>query len=223
MNKLFTIILTLAALLAVAATPALADDCQPIYGGGENCQQRGNVVINKTVQHPQNGAFVDNLGVNDPKFGPDSTVTFQLTVTNNGGTDVDKATVKDIFPQFISFNAGPGSFDAGSKTLTFDVFNLKAGESRTFTLTGKVSSINNLPDNTSCVVNQGFVSANDITNQDNAQLCVAKVPSVTTKGGPQVFPIPNVTTIPTTGPEAIPMALMGISGTIGYFIKKHSR
>src|SRR3989304_8577444 len=62
--------------------------CQPVYGGGEVCISKGNILVNKTVQNPQTGAFVDNLSLsNDPRFGAEKSVTFQLTITNTGSVD----------------------------------------------------------------------------------------------------------------------------------------
>lgn len=229
---------------ALLVTPSFADTtCQPIYGGGQTCVQTGNIVINKTVQNPSTGAFVDNLGVNDPKFGPDQTVTFQLTVTNTGGSTLDKVTVKDIFPQFVSFLSGPGSFDTNNKTLTFDVTSLAANETRTFTLTGKVAPSNDLPSDqtVTCVVNQSKATSGNQNSQDNAQFCLQKqgvavgggaasstpqpmpIPPSQTKGGLPVVQSSPMQTTPATGPEAL--ALFGLlpAAGIGALLRKKSK
>lgn len=220
--------------LALLVKPAFADTtCQPIYGGGQTCVQTGNIVINKTVQNPNSGGFVDNLGVNDPKFGPDQTVTFQLTVTNTGGSTLDKVTVKDTFPQFVSFLSGPGTFDANSKTLTFDVTSLAANETRTFTVSGKVAASNDLPSDqmTTCVVNQSKAIAGNQTSQDNAQFCLQKpgiaqptpTQAPTTKGGLPIMQPQPVKTTPPTGPEAL--ALIGLlpAGLFGALLRKKAK
>src|SRR3989344_1052804 len=121
--KKFILSLFLSSVLffAVSVSANADSSCQPIYGGGETCVQVGNVFVNKTVQNPQSNSFVDNLGVNDPKYSPSSNVTFHITVTNNGGNTISKITVKDILPQFVNFVSGPGSFDSNSKTLTFEL------------------------------------------------------------------------------------------------------
>lgn len=210
-------------------------NCQPIYGGGQTCVQTGNIVVDKKVSHPQNGSFVDNLGVNDPKFAPDQTVAFQITITNNGGSDLSKVSIKDIFPQYVSFVSGVGNYDANAKTLSFDIANLKAKEARTFTLSGKVAGANSLPENVVCVVNQAQASADNQNAADNAQFCIQKqavqpaqpgqpesqVPA-TTKGGLKVFPPAQVKTTPATGPEAAILFGLVPTGILGHFLRKRS-
>ena len=226
MKSLFSVLITLLFVATFGAVSAYADssNCQPIYGGGQTCVQSGNVSINKTVARPDNGAFVDNLGVNDPKFNPDQTVTFQLQVTNTGGTHLDKVTAKDVFPQFVSFSAGPGNFDSNSKTLTFELTNLAPNETRTFTVTGKVS--NDLPANqmVTCVVNQAMASSGNQTSQDNAQFCVQKpvkeVTTTTTKGGLKVLTPTKPTSTPPTGPEMLVLAGMIPTLAGGLFLRR---
>src|SRR4030042_6518487 len=198
-----------ATLYLVSALSVKADvSCQPIYGGGETCIQVGPVTINKTVKNPKTNAFVDNLGVNDPKYSPSSTVTFNLTVTNTGGSNISKTTVKDIFPQFTDFVSGSGSFDANTKTLSFDIKDLKAGESRTFTVQGKTATTDQLPSSQgiTCVVNQATATSdNGQQSSDNSQFCIEKPVLGVTKGGLKVAPAPSMAVTPPTGPEMLPL------------------
>ena len=226
MNKVYLFILTLAIFAFMAsAKGALADtSCQPIYGGGQTCIQVGNVVINKTVQNPQTGSFVDNLNVNDPKFAPGSSVTFNITVTNTGSSTINKVTVKDTLPQFVNFVSGPGSFDSNTKVLTFDVTNLKAAESRTLTVAAKVTEAGQFPadQGITCVVNQALAaSENGQQSSDNSQFCIQKpVLGETTKGGLKVFPAPAVTITPPTGPEMLPLIGLIPSAIAGFFLRR---
>lgn len=237
MNRsLLNIFVTLFVLTATAVPVAFAagtgygttQPCTPY--GGVGCPTE-NILINKMVQNPQTSVFVDNLGVNDPKYGPDATVFFQLTISNTGNTVLNKVTVKDIFPEFVTFNAGAGNYDANSKTLTFDLQDLKPGESRAFVITGKVASIDKLPQDKGivCVTNQSFVSTNGKTSQDNARFCIQKpvlggkvVPVVPTetKGGQKIFPKPEVTTTPPTGPEALALVALVPSALAGFVLRK---
>lgn len=99
--------------------------CEPVYGGGEVCVSKGQILINKAVKNPSTGAFVDNLSLsNDPKYSADSTVEFQLTLTNTGKETLNEVTVTDTFPSFVTFESGNGTFDSNSKTLTFKVTDL---------------------------------------------------------------------------------------------------
>ncbi|MBI2034360.1 MAG: DUF11 domain-containing protein, partial [Candidatus Levybacteria bacterium] len=112
--------------------------CQPIYGGGESCIQVGKIFINKTVQNPKSSEFVDSLSINDPKFSPEQNIQFKLTVTNNDNATAQDVVVKDTYPQYVNFTSGDGKYDNNTKTLTIEVGELKAGESKTYTLAGKI-------------------------------------------------------------------------------------
>lgn len=247
---LFTLVL---GLFAFAKTASAAISCAPIYGGGQTCVQTGNILINKQVLNPMSNQFVDNLGVNDPKFGPDTTVTFQLVVTNTGNAPFSRVNIKDIFPQFVGFAGGPGNFDGNSKILTFSLDNLNPGESRTFTVQGHVDTADKLPSDQAvvCVVNQAIANTNDNQrSQDNSQFCITKqvlaaapeqpqqpgFPTTTkggvvitqpapgtTKGGLKVFPPQPVTSTPPTGPEMIPLLALLPSGALGFFLRKKSK
>lgn len=241
-NKLYTTIynnmktkIISASLLAIASfafLPIVASadtSCQPIYGGGQTCVQTGNLVVNKKVIDPKTGNLVDNLGVNDNKFGPEGVVTFQIAVTNTGNGKINKVSVRDIFPQFVDFAAGAGNFDGGSKVLSFDINDLNPNETRTFNIVGKITKAENLPGDRStvCVVNQAIGTTNDNqTSQDNVQMCIEKNALVTpttvveTKGGLKVFPPQKTFTTPSTGPEALPLIALLPAGALGAFLRR---
>ncbi|OGH23342.1 MAG: hypothetical protein A2958_00250 [Candidatus Levybacteria bacterium RIFCSPLOWO2_01_FULL_38_13] len=228
MNKVFLSIFAIAffALFAVSQK-ALADTvCQPIYGGGQTCVQVGNILVNKTVKNPQTGAFVDNLNINDPKLLPLSTVTFQITVTNTGSGNLSKITVKDTLPSFVTFVSGPGSFDRNTKVLTFEVSNLGAGQSQTFTLEAKTVEENKLPQDQGivCVVNQVLATSDSNQSSDNSQFCIEKpVVAPVTKGGLKVFPAPTVVTTPPTGPEMLSLIGLIPAGGLGFLLRRKAR
>lgn len=213
--------------LSLASSASASTSCQPIYGGGETCVQVGNISINKTVKNPTTGSFVDNLSVNDPKYTPTSTVNFQITVTNTGNGNISSTTVKDTFPNYVTFVSGPkdGKFDSNTKVLTFTVDDLAAGVSKTFDVSAKVVDQNSLPadQGVTCVVNQVNATSNDNQqSSDNSQFCIEKPtqPGTTTKGGLKVFPAPKVVTTPATGPEMLPLIGLIPSGLFGIFLRK---
>lgn len=229
MKKLLLIALATGLMSLSSVVSASADtSCQPIYGGGETCVQVGNLSVNKTVKNPSTGSFVDNLNVNDPKYSPTSTVAFQITVTNTGSGNISKTTVKDTLPSYVSFVSGPGSFDANSKVLTFEVTNLNAGESQTFTVQAKVADANGLPKDqgVTCVVNQVLAKSDKMESSDNSQFCIEKPGETpkggetTTKGGKKVFPAPKVVKTPDTGPEMIALAGLIPMGAAGLFLRR---
>lgn len=188
--------------------------CTPLYGGGFTCPKRGEILIDKNVKFPTKDLFVDNLTQFDPKYGPDQEVTFRIHVANTGNDLIDRVEVKDIFPDFLSFVAGPGNFNQNegkNGTLTFTIFNLAAGERREYFVTGKVFSTGNLPENTICKLqNRGQARGNaDQFNEDIAEFCVEKRVTGITKGG-----VP-VTEVPKTGPEAYVLSFAGLSSLAG--------
>lgn len=208
-------------LFSISSVKVFADtSCQPVYGGGQNCVTVGKLLINKTVQNPQTGQFVDNLGTNDPKYGPGQVVTFQIQVTNTNGSTIPQTVVRDIIPGYVTFVSGPGNFDTNSKTLTFTVDNLNPNETRSFSLQGKIVDAKLLPTSSSinCVVNQASATSyNGDKAMDNAQFCIQNV----TVQYPVLFP-PKTTTTPPTGPEMIPLMGLIPTGIAGWFMRRKS-
>ncbi|MCL4354515.1 hypothetical protein M1349_03540 [Patescibacteria group bacterium] len=227
--RFLILVALIAGFLILAKTFALADDtnCQPIYGGGQTCVNKGKIQLNKKVQKPGTDQFVENLSRdNDPRFAPNQSVSFQLFVTNTGEQTLGQVEVKDTFPQFVNFTSGPGDFDNNTKTLTFLVFNLNPNETRTFTIVGTTVDTNNLPGNQgiTCVVNRAEAVSDNNTSSDNATLCIEKVlptpaPSVT-KGGLPVVTTPKITTTPPTGPEMLPLIGLIPAGIGGLFLRR---
>lgn len=203
--------------------------CQPIYGGGQTCVTAGDILLNKKVLNPANNTFVDNLGINDSRYAPEFLVNFRLDITNSGDTNIAKVEVKDIFPQYVEFSSGPGTFDSKTKTLTFSLDSLAPNETKTFGLIGKVVSLNQLPANQGvvCVVNQAKATTNEgLMSSDNSQFCIEKKVAPTlvpvTKGGfPVVSPVPVYTT-PPTGPESLALFSLIPAGITGFILRKFS-
>lgn len=197
--------------------------CQPVYGGGQTCVTTGNVQVNKKVQNPQTGQFVDNLNATDPRFTAGQIVTFQITLTNTGSTTIQQVAVRDVFPSFLTFQSGPGSFDANARTLTFTTDLLGPGEVRNFTITGTILDAKGLPDGINCVVNQVTATTNTgQMSQDNTQFCIQKAVTTTKGGLPIVSPSPMPTT-PPTGPEALAWFALLPGGAMGWLLRKKSQ
>lgn len=251
MKKLIALSLTSLAILG-AATIVSADttNCQPIYGGGSSCEQQGNISINKMVLDPSSDnskgsseAYVENLGVSDNRYSADENASFQVILTNTGNKTINSISVKDIFPQFVTFEKATiwdkdtkqekplsASFDSNSKTVTVTLDKLEPGEDKQQKLffRGKIVSSASLPNDTgiNCVVNQAFATAENKTSQDNAQLCIQKDvlgATPTTKGGLPVFPPTEVKKTPNTGAEAF--ALIGLipSALAGFALRRKTK
>lgn len=208
-------------IFLISPVKVFADvSCQAVYGGGQNCVTIGKMTINKTVQNPQTGQFVDNLGTNDAKYSAGQTINFQIQVTNTSGSAIPQTVVKDIIPAFVTFVSGQGSYDENSKTLTFNIDNLNPNETRTFPIQAKVVDSKQLSTASAinCVVNQASaVSSNGNHAQDNSQFCIQNV----LVQYPVLLP-PKTTTTPSTGPEMIPLIAMIPTGIAGWFMRKKS-
>ena len=227
-NRIYLLSLFLVScLLSLIAVPRAnaAVSCQPIYGGGQTCVTIGSAVINKKILNPSTSVFVDNLGINDPKYQPGYIVNFRIEVTNNGDTNIPRVDMKDIFPAHVEFGSGPGNFDTKTKTLTFSIDNLAPNETRIFAVVGKVVAINQIPANQSiiCVVNQAIATTSEgAISQDNSQFCIERKVTATTKGGfPVLSPVPVYAT-PSTGPESMVLFSLIPAGLTGWLLRKHS-
>ncbi len=190
MKRLITSIALTATLLSVGAVTAHAQYYTPP-------QESSQIAINKLVRNPQSGVMVDNLGLNDPRYTSLQEVIFQIQVKNTGSQNLTNLTVKDQLPSHVDFVAGPGSFDASSNTLTFNVDSLNINETKTFEVRVKVRSADKVPANqVTCVPNVAIVTKDSMTAQDTAQFCFENNVPSQPKGGPV---LPGVTTLPKTG------------------------
>lgn len=192
--------------------------CQPIYGGGETCIKTPDITVDSKVLNPNTNKLVDNLSVNDAKYKPGFIVTFQVAITNNRKTVIEKTNMQDIFPQFVSFSLGPGSFDANTRTLAFDVDNLMPSETRTFNILGRIAEPDQLSfsEKVICLANQVIAVVPDpAAGQDNNQFCIEK----TKVGFPVFSPVP-VTSSPATGPNPLMLFSLILMGLVGWKLKK---
>lgn len=189
--------------------------CIPVYGGGVECPRPGQVMIEKRVRNPATGFFVNNLGPNDPKYRPQTVVSFQVTVRNPGDTIIDRVTVTDTLPAYLDFMNGPGSYDGNTNKLTWDVTNLGAGETQSFTIQGRVSHPAKLPEqqNVICPTNENpqpinivdAAASNGQTDHAESRYCIERE---------MVVP-----TVPKAGPENWFLSLSGLLSSLGIGIK----
>jgi len=209
MNKLKTALsLAFMSLLLTATAQAVnADSCTTQYGNGQygtTCVPT-DVTINKQVKNPISLVFVENLGPTDEKFSPGAEVHFKLIVHNASSQDWSNVTVRDTLPQYLSYVAGPGSYDTNSKVLTTDLENVKVNESREIEILAKVDGAGSFAKDKSlfCVVNHAEVKTDSRTDEDTAQLCIQT----------QVL---GVTTLPVAGFDSfallIPFTGIGLTG-----------
>lgn len=175
------------------------------------------ILIEKMVGKPtqakgQTDQFVDNLSPSDPRFAPDQQVVFRLKVKNTSDVTLTNVEVKDFVPDFLTSVSIPGSFDAASRTITFNAGNFAVGEEKVYFLTLKISSQNQMPADKGliCEINKAQASTKDVFDEDSSQFCIEK----------QVMGVQNV---PSSGPE-LGLALMGLElGLLGVGIALKKR
>lgn len=173
LKTIATIAIGFGLFLTASAHSVNAQSCTTSYGGAATCLQ-GQLVLIKDVKNPITSGFVKNLSTADATFSPDGEVLFRLTVKNTGSANLDPVTVKDIFPNHLTFESGPGTFDSSSKTLTFTLNNLLSGESRQVQIMAKIDPASSFPTgrNFFCEVNDALAQAGGISAEDTAQLCI---------------------------------------------------
>lgn len=220
-------ILSAATITTVSAAEPTPAGCQPIYNGGNVCSNNNVITVNKKVLNPsvkvnpgqkfQDSDFIENIGPNDTRYGPNQLSAFRIYVTNKSRSTQKNITVKDIFPpRFITFVSGNGNYDASSRTFSTTIAEMKANETKAITIQVMTARQNELPtdNNSLCTINLALATVGSKTSQDTAQICVSNqangltnnsatsigriTPSQTTKGGLAVSPKPIVTPNQTT-------------------------
>lgn len=156
--------------LVIATKSVSADECGGTY---QPACQPVDLTVNKMVKNPTSGVFVENLTSNDPTYSVGSDVLFRLTVKNSSGETYNPVSVRDVLPEHLTFVSGPGTYDSASRTLTFTMENLVAGESRTVEILTRVVNVAN-DAALFCELNFVKVTAPARPNgdDDTAQFCV---------------------------------------------------
>ena len=206
-------ILALILTFAFAGSSALATDGQ--YGPyGPSPVQ--SVTIDKMVNRPDNGSYVDNLSPSDPRFAPGQDVWFQIKVRNPNDQTLYGITVKDFVPDFLDVIATPGSYDAGNRTITINAGDFGGQQEKIYTVHARVVGSGSITDNKGifCLTNRSQAYNSSVSDEDTAQFCVEKPNTPAT--------VTNVTTIPSTGPEMglalLTLEALGLSA--GLYLRK---
>ncbi len=186
----------LLSVLLLPATVRADSGCPNIYGA--SCPT-GNLSVNKTVQHPQSGEFLDAISSTDTTFLPEQEVKFRIEIQNNGSADLFDIWADDKLPDFVTFVSGTGNFDNNNNKLWWKIDRLNAGESKTFEIRAKLKPAGQLPNMAiTCMTNHTKAVKDNMSAQDTASFCVqTKILGVTTE-------------LPKTGPSSF-ATLLGLS------------
>lgn len=182
-------------------------------GQYESPCQSYSMIVDKMVQKPGTSDYVDNLSVSDPRYKPTNNVMFKVTIKNTSTTAFGELIAKDYVPSYLTPVEGPGTFDASTRTITWNAGYFAVDEQKTYYFKMQIANQANLPSDKGlfCLVNKAQAWSNDVTDDDSSQFCIEK----------QVSTPPKV---PSAGPE---MGLIIFSGELfalgtGIYLKKRA-
>lgn len=139
-------------------------------GYGTTCRT-GSLELEKKVKNPQNGELVGSLNGNGANFLPGQEVFFRIEVKNSGDDTLNNVQVVDKLPEYVDFVTGPGSYDSNSRKVTWNISEIKSGDTKLFDLKVKVSK--NVPDmGISCLTNWAEARKDSLLAQDTAVFCI---------------------------------------------------
>lgn len=175
--------LLLIALALLLAPTVFAADCTNQYGSTVECPST-NIVINKKVAYPGNPKlFVENLTNNDSAYSPKDEVEYDVAVTNTSNVNFQTVTVIDMLPSQVTFLSGPGTYEAATNKLTYEISDLKAGTTVHNRILVKVKDASVIGADIKCdIVNSVTATGpGGQSDQDTSALCVqTKVLGATT-------------------------------------------
>ncbi|MBU2577362.1 DUF11 domain-containing protein [Patescibacteria group bacterium] len=195
-TKRLVFVLFLGSLLFLLDKRAMASHiCEPQYGG--ICPPR-KIDVDKKVQDPRSGIFVDNLDFTDHKFFAGDEVVFRIRVENTGERDFDEIEITDTLPFFLE----PVSGDR-----EFEIYNFNRDEVEERDIRARVISEDRMPKDQDiiCDYNKVRVEADRIDEEDTVRICISR--RVITKAQPTVV---QPVILPKTGGGTMPPVL-GIS------------
>lgn len=210
--KFLALVILLASFFLLLSNKAAAlRRCEPQY---EVCPPI-DIDVDKKVQDPRSGIFVDNLDFTDHKYFAGDEVVFRIRIENTGKRDFGKIEVKDILPSFLDYVSGDREFE---------VKDFGRGEVAERDIRARVVSEDRMPKDQDiiCDHNKVRVDADGVHDEDATRICVSK--RVVTKVEPTTT-IMEPTVLPKTGGSMpIALGLSLVNGVLGlsllYFGRK---
>lgn len=187
------------------------------YGqyGGEVAPVQ-SILIDKQVGKP-NGTttkggtvqveYVDNLTPSDVRFRPGMEVNFRIKVKNTSQVVLTSVIVTDKVPVYVEPIEGPGTFDSGNRTISFDAGGFAPDQEKVFFLKMQLYGQDKLPADKGlmCITNYAKASTGNTVDDDTAQFCIEKE-------------VIGVKQAPKAGPEMGILLLAGQLGLLGFGI-----
>lgn len=188
----FSLFCTLTGLFSLKSFAQEADTCPAIYGGGLVCQEANDFRIDKKVQTPKDGSYVDRIPENETKVAPNRTMIFRIQITNKTDKTLRSIRVTDTLPNFVQFVRSDGTTKQNKQEVSYTIQTLEAKKTHTMNIQGKVLSKDKLPDSSPlCVANQAEAKSGfSQTALDFVTFCIDKnANGITTRTTPDTKPI----------------------------------
>lgn len=155
-------------------------------------------VVSTTKGGVANLEYVDNLSASDPRFAPNQEVSFKIKVKNISNEKLYSVEVKDFVPSYVEPLEGPGTYDAATRTITFNAGDFNIDETKEYYIKMQVLIQGQLPADKGlfCLNNKVRATGGTSADEDTSQFCVEKT-------------VTGVSNVPQAGPE---FGLLLISG-----------
>ncbi|MDP3941398.1 MAG: hypothetical protein Q8Q49_03760 [bacterium] len=150
--------------------------CPPLYNGGVVCQEAKDFRVDKKVQTPKDGSFVDEIPQNEALVAPEHTMIFRILVTNKTDKTLRNISLTDTLPDFIQFVKSDGTTKQNKQQITYSIPSLDAQKTNTMNIQVKVANQATLPKTSPvCIANQVEAKMGIFTSQiakDFVTFCV---------------------------------------------------
>lgn len=221
MKKLLSLLIAVSCFMFIASSVNAQYGQYGQYGG---TTPNFAIIIDKMVGKPgqtkggDSFVYVDNLSASDARYAAGQDVWFKLKIKNTSNELLQNVTVKDFLPSYVDPVEGPGTYDAGSKTITIAAGDLNPDQEKEYFIKTRIVSQDQLPADKGifCIVNKSQAYNDKISDEDSAQLCIEKQVQNFVQG---------VSKAPAAGPE---MGTLLLSGQLfalgaGLFLKRKSQ
>lgn len=205
--KTFSRFFILVVTVLFLAQPTLAQ-----YGGYGQQPVNKTLLVDKMVGKPsvtKGGTidYVDNLAPADPHYVPGQEIFFRIRVKNTSNILLSNVQLNDYMPAYLNPLEGPGTFDANTRTIIYNIGDIQSNEEKFYTLKMQILPQNQLPADKGlfCLMNkaEAFIpsgSNKEARDSDSSQFCIEKQ-------------VTGVTKVPTSGP-GLGLALLGLQTAV---------
>jgi uncharacterized repeat protein (TIGR01451 family) len=210
-------------LSLVVASPAIAEECHTVYGGGEVCETC-NINVDKEIWNPSENGYWDNIDSSDYTFESGEEVKFKIVVKNTSDINVNNIEIKDYLPEYVDYVSTYISEDnheyewkSPERYVLYFMGSLDPDQSKTAYLTIRVKDEEDIPVGTTTLTNKVRAYSEDECSDTNyANFAISREGKGTVLG----------VTSPDTGNNGLILTLeligfVGMAGAYGMVLRKH--